>query len=138
MSSAAAAAASATAASPDSSDGSGGDIDGRLAQLQSALGQLVSGVAGPKRRGLEMEIESAIHELTAELKGEAPMPVGYCGSCYGAATDKCCNTCDEVWTTIQSTLSRSRYDTPATLHQAQTLNQAHTLMRGRAHASWPL
>jgi len=61
----------------------------RLAQLQAAVGQLASGAAGPLRRGLETEAESAIHELSAELKGEAPMPLGYCGSCYGELTLWC-------------------------------------------------
>jgi len=92
-----AAAATFTNASADSAGEGGGGVGGRLAQLQAAVGQLASGAAGPLRRGLEMEVESAIHELSAELKGEAPMPLGYCGSCYGAApVGTCCSTCDEV------------------------------------------
>lgn len=78
-------------------EGAQGAYAERLARLRSALGELQAGATGGARRHLEAEMQSELREIGAELRGEARVAEGYCGSCHGAAgSGRCCNTCEEV------------------------------------------
>ncbi|KAL1504256.1 hypothetical protein AB1Y20_010665 [Prymnesium parvum] len=70
-----------------------------VAEMRRDLEKLsAGGVGGAARAALEARLDAELRSLRADLRGEVELAEGYCGSCYGAATDpsRCCNSCDEI------------------------------------------
>lgn len=73
------------------------DVEEAATAMQAGLDELRDGAAGDERTRAEQQLQRSV-ELARDALSAAPLPAGYCGSCYGAARQptQCCNTCDEV------------------------------------------